>query len=103
IVRADQRQARVVLLDDEVFEDDSSKQGRKLSDEKVQEKANTDTELFIQEVTPTEVIKSKGAKRRSVIRTKELKLLKMKKLLGSGEEEEKSYDEAKSTKKIDWN
>ncbi|GJW29191.1 hypothetical protein Tco_0046066 [Tanacetum coccineum] len=30
--------------------------GRKLSDEEVQEKASTDTELFIQEVTPTEVI-----------------------------------------------
>ncbi|GJV46921.1 hypothetical protein Tco_1437133 [Tanacetum coccineum] len=33
------RQARVVLSDDEVFEDDSSKQGRKFSDEGVQEKA----------------------------------------------------------------
>ncbi|GJX83751.1 hypothetical protein Tco_0333232 [Tanacetum coccineum] len=30
--------------------------GRKLSDEEVQEKVSTDTELFIQEVTPTEVI-----------------------------------------------
>ncbi|GKD94990.1 hypothetical protein Tco_1374827, partial [Tanacetum coccineum] len=29
---------------------------RKLSDAEVQEKASTDTELFIQEVTPTEVI-----------------------------------------------
>ncbi|GKD78561.1 hypothetical protein Tco_1341182, partial [Tanacetum coccineum] len=36
------RQARVVLSDDEVFEDDYSKQGRKLSDEEVQEKASTD-------------------------------------------------------------
>ncbi|GKE82041.1 hypothetical protein Tco_1552041, partial [Tanacetum coccineum] len=50
------RQARVVLSDDEVFEDDSSKQGRKFSDEGVQEKASTDTEIFIQEVIPTEVI-----------------------------------------------
>ncbi|GJS34069.1 hypothetical protein Tco_0532451 [Tanacetum coccineum] len=50
------RQARVVLSDDEVLEDDSSKQGRKLSDAEVQEKASTETELFIQEVTPTEVI-----------------------------------------------
>ncbi|GJY69165.1 putative ribonuclease H-like domain-containing protein [Tanacetum coccineum] len=49
-------QARVVLSDDKVFEDDSSKQGRKLSDAEVQEKASTDTELFIQDVTPTEVI-----------------------------------------------
>ncbi|GJZ11748.1 hypothetical protein Tco_0546507, partial [Tanacetum coccineum] len=52
------RQARVVLSDDEAFKDDSSKQGRKLSDEEVQEKASTDTELFIQEVTPYEVIAS---------------------------------------------
>ncbi|GKB49091.1 hypothetical protein Tco_0899844 [Tanacetum coccineum] len=51
-----EEKARVVLSDDEAFEDDSSKQGRKLSDEEVQEKASTDTELFIQEVTPTEVI-----------------------------------------------
>ncbi|GKB66293.1 hypothetical protein Tco_0927705, partial [Tanacetum coccineum] len=50
------KQARVVLSDEEVFQDDSSKQGRKLFDEEVQEKASTDTELFIQEVTPTEVI-----------------------------------------------
>ncbi|GJS42971.1 hypothetical protein Tco_0568014 [Tanacetum coccineum] len=50
------RKARVVLSDDEVIEDDSSKQGRKLSDAEVQEKASTETELFIQEVTPTEVI-----------------------------------------------
>ncbi|GJS22765.1 hypothetical protein Tco_0451397, partial [Tanacetum coccineum] len=50
------RQARVVLSEDEAFEDDSSKHGRKLSDEGVQEKASTDTEIFIQEVTPTEVI-----------------------------------------------
>ncbi|GJX75264.1 hypothetical protein Tco_0313859 [Tanacetum coccineum] len=50
------KQTRVVISDDEAFEDDSSKQGRKLFDEEVQEKASTDTELFIQEVTPTEVI-----------------------------------------------
>ncbi|GJR18720.1 hypothetical protein Tco_0967247 [Tanacetum coccineum] len=56
------RQTRVILSDSEVVEDDSSKQGRKFSDEGVQddegghEKASTDTELFIQEVTPTEVI-----------------------------------------------
>ncbi|GKF66395.1 hypothetical protein Tco_0192912 [Tanacetum coccineum] len=41
---------------DEAFEDDSSKQGRKLFNEEVQEKASTETELFIQEVNPTEVI-----------------------------------------------
>ncbi|GKF52213.1 hypothetical protein Tco_0148680, partial [Tanacetum coccineum] len=52
------RKARVVLSDDEVLEDDSSKQGRKLSDAEVQEKASTKTELFIQEVTPIEVIQT---------------------------------------------
>ncbi|GJX14862.1 ribonuclease H-like domain-containing protein [Tanacetum coccineum] len=36
------RKARVVLSDDEVIEDDSSKQGRKLSDAEVQEKAILD-------------------------------------------------------------
>ncbi|GKA65858.1 hypothetical protein Tco_0765565, partial [Tanacetum coccineum] len=55
------RKARVVLSDDEVIEDDSSKQGRKLSDAEVQEKASTETELFIQEVTPTEVIQDQGS------------------------------------------
>ncbi|GJZ08292.1 hypothetical protein Tco_0542575 [Tanacetum coccineum] len=55
------RRARVVLSDNEVIEDDSSKQGRKLSDVEVQEKASTKTELFIQEVTPTEVIQDQGS------------------------------------------
>ncbi|GJX73433.1 hypothetical protein Tco_0312028 [Tanacetum coccineum] len=55
-IRKARKQARVVLSDDEAFEDDSSKQGRKLSNAEGQEKASTDTELFIQEVTPTEVI-----------------------------------------------
>ncbi|GKF76641.1 hypothetical protein Tco_0229111, partial [Tanacetum coccineum] len=51
------KRARVVLSeDDEDVEDDSSKQGRKLSDAEVQEKAGTETEPIIQEVTPTEVI-----------------------------------------------
>ncbi|GJY87346.1 hypothetical protein Tco_0501974 [Tanacetum coccineum] len=48
------KRAKVVLSEDD--EDDSSKQGRKLSDAKVQEKASTETEPIIQEVTPTKVI-----------------------------------------------
>ncbi|GJU85214.1 putative ribonuclease H-like domain-containing protein [Tanacetum coccineum] len=40
---------------------DSSKQGRKLSDAEVQEKASTETEPIIQEVTPTEVIQDQGS------------------------------------------
>ncbi|GJX42009.1 ribonuclease H-like domain-containing protein [Tanacetum coccineum] len=54
----ERRQARVVLSDDEDLEDDSSKQWRKLSDEEGQEKESTETKLFIQEVTPTEVIQT---------------------------------------------
>ncbi|GKE73732.1 hypothetical protein Tco_1535773 [Tanacetum coccineum] len=57
-IRKARRQARVVLSDDEDLEDDSSKQGRKLSDTEGQEKASSKTELFIQEVTPTEVIQT---------------------------------------------
>ncbi|GKF57364.1 hypothetical protein Tco_0170901, partial [Tanacetum coccineum] len=48
--------SRFVISDDEAFGDDSSKQGRKLFHEEGQEKASTETELFIQEVTLTEVI-----------------------------------------------
>ncbi|GKE09674.1 putative ribonuclease H-like domain-containing protein, partial [Tanacetum coccineum] len=50
------RKARIVHSDDEDIEDDSSKEGRKLSDAEVQEKESTETEPFIQEVTPTKVI-----------------------------------------------
>ncbi|GKF03810.1 hypothetical protein Tco_0034478, partial [Tanacetum coccineum] len=55
------KRARVVLSDDEVIEDDSSKQGRKLSDAEVQKKASTKTKPFIQEVTPTKVIQDQGS------------------------------------------
>ncbi|GJW22286.1 hypothetical protein Tco_0032908 [Tanacetum coccineum] len=114
------RQARVVLSDDEVFEDDSSKQGRKLSDEEVQEKASTDTELFIQEVTPTEVIQDQeGSKKASkkmsyaeAIRLEEqmneeqrAQIARDEEIARQWDEEERkrAMDEAKSTKKIDWN
>ncbi|GJS54942.1 hypothetical protein Tco_0628304 [Tanacetum coccineum] len=56
------KRARVVLSeDDEDVEDDSSKQGRKLSDAEVQEKASNETEPIIQEVTPTKVIQDQGS------------------------------------------
>ncbi|GJU37214.1 hypothetical protein Tco_1185568 [Tanacetum coccineum] len=56
------KRAKVVLSeDDEDVEDDSSKQGRKLSDAEVQEKTSTETEPIIQEVTPTEVIQDQGS------------------------------------------
>ncbi|GKC61621.1 hypothetical protein Tco_1089219, partial [Tanacetum coccineum] len=55
------RKARIVHSDDEDIQDDSSNQGRKLSDAEVQEKASTKTEPFIQEVTPTKVIQDQGS------------------------------------------
>ncbi|GKD42964.1 hypothetical protein Tco_1267609 [Tanacetum coccineum] len=64
------RHTRVVLSDTEVGQDDSSKQGRKFSnkgvqdDEGVHEKASNETEIFVQEVTPTEVIQDQeGSKK----------------------------------------
>ncbi|GJW03621.1 putative reverse transcriptase domain-containing protein [Tanacetum coccineum] len=53
------KRPRVVLSKD--VEDDSSKQRRKLSDAEVQEKASTETEPIIQEVTPTKVIQDQGS------------------------------------------
>ncbi|GJU88401.1 hypothetical protein Tco_1300824 [Tanacetum coccineum] len=50
------RRAKIVHSDDEDIADDSSKQGRILSDAEVQEKASNETEPVIQDVTPTEVI-----------------------------------------------
>ncbi|GJV95324.1 hypothetical protein Tco_1546901 [Tanacetum coccineum] len=61
------RHSRFVLSDTEVGEDDSSKQGRKFSNEGVQddegvhEKASNDTKIFVQEVTPTELIQDQEA------------------------------------------
>ncbi|GKE25378.1 hypothetical protein Tco_1436890, partial [Tanacetum coccineum] len=61
------RHFRFVLSDTEVGEDDSSKKGRKFSTEGVQddkgvhEKASNDTKLFVQEVTPTELIQDQEA------------------------------------------
>ncbi|GKE23326.1 ribonuclease H-like domain-containing protein, partial [Tanacetum coccineum] len=56
------RRARVVLSEDDAdLEDNSSKQGRKLSDAEVQKKASNETEPIIQEVTPTEVIQDQGS------------------------------------------
>ncbi|GKG29914.1 hypothetical protein Tco_0419812, partial [Tanacetum coccineum] len=48
----------------EDVEVDSSKQGRKLSDAEVQEKASNKTEPIIQEVTPTEVIQDQRSSKK---------------------------------------
>ncbi|GKB09719.1 hypothetical protein Tco_0838031 [Tanacetum coccineum] len=58
------RRARIVHSDDEDMADDSSKQGRILSDAEVQEKASNETELVIQDVTPTEVIQDQQSSKK---------------------------------------
>ncbi|GJW13121.1 hypothetical protein Tco_0017254 [Tanacetum coccineum] len=60
VLEDDLRKTKKTYNDEDV-EDDSSKHGRKLSDAEVQEKASTETEPFIQEVTPTEVIQDQGS------------------------------------------
>ncbi|GKB22588.1 hypothetical protein Tco_0861989 [Tanacetum coccineum] len=70
------RRARIVHSDDEDIADNSSKQGRKLSDVEVQEKASNETEPVIQDVTPTEVIQDqesseKGQSKVSIAGTKQ--------------------------------
>ncbi|GJX51972.1 putative ribonuclease H-like domain-containing protein [Tanacetum coccineum] len=120
------------LSDTEGVEDDSSKQGRKFSnegfkdDEGVHEKASTETERFIQEITPTEVIHEQEGSGESYDRNRLLTQVEVQKkerirvkmheeqraqiardaeIARQWEEEEKkkAMDEAESTKKIDWN
>ncbi|GJT64313.1 hypothetical protein Tco_1015793 [Tanacetum coccineum] len=68
-IRKVRRRAKVVLSeDDKDVTYDSSKQGRKLSDAEVQEKASTETEPFIQEVTPTEVIQDQGSSEKESVK-----------------------------------
>ncbi|GJY75912.1 hypothetical protein Tco_0481028 [Tanacetum coccineum] len=99
------RQARVVLSNDEGIADDSSKQGRKLSDVEVQEKASNETEPVIQDVTPTEVLLVKKFSivillrkvklclkpsdfKEKINENKEVRLQEMKRLIGQWDEEE---------------
>ncbi|GKB37537.1 hypothetical protein Tco_0882479 [Tanacetum coccineum] len=103
------KQTRVVISDDEAFEDDSSKQGRKLFHEEVQEKASTETELFIQEVTPTEVIHDQEGSGKA---SDEVSTAGCKKkentaeevpILWDEEERKRSLDEANDSKEDDKN
>ncbi|GJX43728.1 hypothetical protein Tco_0260404 [Tanacetum coccineum] len=121
------KKAKVVLSEDDAdVEDDSSKQGRKLSYAEVQEKASTETEPFIQEVTPTDTAEEISTAGRTVTYTrrseekrtrqdkgkaimiesepkkKSKKELEQERLMYE-EERQRAMSEAKSTKKIDWN
>ncbi|GJY80659.1 hypothetical protein Tco_0493410 [Tanacetum coccineum] len=103
------RHSRFVLSDTKVGEDDSSKQGRKFSNEGVQddegvhEKASTDTEIFVHEevltVSTAEATLSTAGGTVTILKKKclrkmiveqELKLLEMRRLLDRDEDEEKS-------------
>ncbi|GJY18305.1 hypothetical protein Tco_0389796 [Tanacetum coccineum] len=82
------RQARVILSDDEDLEDDSSKQGRKLSDAEIQEKAKG-SEKASDKVSTAGAKTGTASKEVLIVsttemRNKELKLLEMKRLLDSG-------------------
>ncbi|GJV27804.1 hypothetical protein Tco_1384252 [Tanacetum coccineum] len=120
-----------VNVDDDVIEVDSSNTGEgKLSEEEVQEKASTETELFIQEVTPTEDAseeapivstaevnistagqtvmytrrsaekRSRQDKGKAIMIESEPKKKSKKEL---EQERQRAMAEAKSSKQIDWN
>ncbi|GJS78417.1 hypothetical protein Tco_0728298 [Tanacetum coccineum] len=114
------KKAKVVLSEDDAdVKDDSSKQGRKLSDAEVQEKASTETEPFIQEEDISTVGRTVTYRRRSeeqrirkdkgkAIMTESEPKKKSKKELEQErqwdeEERQRVMSEAKSTKKIGWN
>ncbi|GJW84828.1 putative ribonuclease H-like domain-containing protein [Tanacetum coccineum] len=82
------RKAKIVLSDDEEIAEDSSKQGRKISqidedptislvqdegiswipqEEEVHEKPSDETEVLVQEETPTEIIKEQGSGEKGVM------------------------------------
>ncbi|GKE37838.1 hypothetical protein Tco_1461243, partial [Tanacetum coccineum] len=101
------RKARVVLLDDEVLEDDSSKQGRKLSDAEVQEKAKSEPkkkskkELEQERLSFAEAIRLEEQmneeQRAQIARDEEIARQ------WDEEERQRAMAEAKSSKQIDWN
>ncbi|GJU98872.1 hypothetical protein Tco_1328143 [Tanacetum coccineum] len=128
------RQARVVLSDDEAFEDDSSKQGRKLSDVRYQEgsekasdevstagaKKGTASEEVPICVTAEEEPKKKSKKELEQERLSYAEAIRLEEQMNEKqraqiardeeiarqwdeEERKRAMDEAKSTKKIDWN
>ncbi|GKF94316.1 hypothetical protein Tco_0284016, partial [Tanacetum coccineum] len=69
------RRTKIVLLEDEVVEEDSSKQGRSLIEEldinvdislvpphaKIQEKASDETEVLLEEEKATEIVHDQGS------------------------------------------
>ncbi|GKD20025.1 hypothetical protein Tco_1221728 [Tanacetum coccineum] len=70
------RRAKIVHSDAEDIANDTSKQGRILSDAEVQEKASNETEPVIQDMTPTEVIQDqesseKGSAEVSIVGAKQ--------------------------------
>ncbi|GKD74210.1 hypothetical protein Tco_1332492, partial [Tanacetum coccineum] len=109
------KRARVVLSEDDG--DDSSKQGRKLSNAEVQEKASTETEPIkgiMNTAGRTITYKRRSEEKRTrkdkgkAIMTEPEPNKKSKKEIEqerqwNEEEEQRAMSKAKSTKKIDWN
>ncbi|GKA56644.1 hypothetical protein Tco_0755716, partial [Tanacetum coccineum] len=93
----ERRKARVVLSDDEVIEDDSSKHGRKLSEEEVQEKAKG-SEKGSDEVSTIGAKKGTASEEAPIIARDEEIARQW-----DEEERQRAMAEAKSTKQIDWN
>ncbi|GJY44056.1 hypothetical protein Tco_0432269 [Tanacetum coccineum] len=88
---------RVVLSDDEVFEDDSSKQGRNVS------RCREGSEKASDEVSTAGVKKGTASEEVPIVSTAEI--ARDEEIARQWDEEERKrvMDEAKSAKKIDWN
>ncbi|GJU29554.1 hypothetical protein Tco_1173143 [Tanacetum coccineum] len=117
------RKSRIVLSDDEVIEDDSSKHGRKLSDAEVQEKANQEgSEKASDEVSTAGAKKGTASEEDLIVssavlsfaeairleeqmnKEQRVRLQEMKRLRQWDEEErQRAMDEAKFSKQIYWN
>ncbi|GJR05873.1 MORC family CW-type zinc finger protein 2B-like protein isoform X1 [Tanacetum coccineum] len=104
------RKARIVHSDEEDIEDDSSKQGKKLSDAKIQEKASTASDIPV--VSTAEEISTTGRTVTYIRRSAKKRTIQDKGKIARDEEIARQWDEeerqramseAKSTKKIDWN
>ncbi|GJV00133.1 hypothetical protein Tco_1329403 [Tanacetum coccineum] len=103
------RQARVVLSDDEVIEDNSSKQGR-ISDVELQEKSKEKARDEVSNACAKKEKRSRQDKGKTIMIEEEPKKKSKKELEQERDcktmglkEYKRAMDEAKSTKKIDWN
>ncbi|GJY69794.1 putative ribonuclease H-like domain-containing protein, partial [Tanacetum coccineum] len=125
-IRKARRQARVVLLDDEDIADDSSKQGRKLSDAEVQDKARSaevstagakqgtaseevpivsTAEVNLSTAGGTVTYTRRSAEKAQDKTREKAQIARDEEITRQWDEEERqrAMAESKSTQKIDWN